>query len=216
METIRGRQCRKINTTELDQLLAGYENISLDLGTGDGRFVCKSAEQNKDRFFIGIDSCRENLRVNSARKLPNALFVIANAQSLPRELGGLASHVSINFPWGSLLESLLTDDACLLNGLLRVTRPCAGMAVHLNAEALTSAGWDLDSGADRIERVLNAASWETRSRSGLDASDLRCIPATWAKRLAFGRDPRAIRLRLQSRYEVYDAENPIDRFRTYA
>jgi 16S rRNA (adenine(1408)-N(1))-methyltransferase len=216
METIRGRQSREINTTELNQLIAGYENISLDLGTGDGRFVCKSAEQNKGRFIIGIDSCRENLRVNSGRKLPNALFVIASAQALPHELSGLVSHVSINFPWGSLLESLLTDDACLLNGLLRVTRPCAGMAVHLNADALASAGWDLDSGADQIERVLNAAGWETRSRSGLDASDLRCIPTTWAKRLAFGRDPRAIRLCLQRRHEMCEAENPIDRFRTYA
>ncbi len=197
METILGRQSREINENELNQLLAGFENISLDLGTGDGRFICKSAEQHKHKFFIGIDSCRENLRVHSQRNLPNALFVIASAQDLPRELSGLASHVSINFPWGSLIESLLNGDASLMSRLWDVTRPCATMALHLNADALASAGFELDSGADQIERALNASGWRTRSRSGLDARDLREIPTTWAKRLAFGRDPRAVRLRFE-------------------
>jgi 16S rRNA (adenine(1408)-N(1))-methyltransferase len=194
METIRGRQSREMNITELQEILAGCENISLDLGTGDGRFVCKNAEQYKDRFFIGIDSCRENLRANSQRRLQNALFVIASAQSLPHELNELASHISINFPWGSLIESLLNHDACLLNGLVRVARPCATMEIHLNADALATTGWDLERGADRIEDVLNAAGWKTKSTSCLNARDLRDIPTAWAKRLAFGRDPRAIRL----------------------
>jgi len=202
METIRGRQPCEINGTELHQRLAGYQDILLDLGTGDGRFVCKIAEKHRDRFVIGLDSCRENLRVNSQRKLPNALFVITSAQSLPRELNGLVSHVSINFPWGSLLESLLKDDACLINGLLSVTRPCAGMEVPLNADALSTAGWALESGADQIERILNAAGWKTTSRSCLNAPILRSIPTTWAKRLAFGRDPRAIRLSLQREQDV--------------
>ncbi|HNQ94761.1 MAG TPA: hypothetical protein PKK96_13040 [Anaerolineales bacterium] len=197
METIRGRRSREMNAIELQEALAGFGNISLDLGTGDGRFVCKSAEQNMKTFFIGIDSCRENLRVNSQRKLSNALFVIANAQSLPRELSGLVSSVSINFPWGSLIEGLLNNDAHVLDGLSRVSCPRAGMDLCLNADALASAGWALDSGANQIERVLNAAGWETRSRAGLEARDLRDVPTTWAKRLAFGRDPRAIRLSLR-------------------
>lgn len=197
METIRGRQSRDMNAIELHQLIAGFENISLDLGTGDGRFVCKSAEQNKRTFFIGVDSCRENLHIYSRKSLPNALFVIANAQSLPCELNGLASHVSINFPWGSLIESLLTGDERLLNGLGCVTRPCATMSLHLNADALASAGYELELGARQIENVLNHAGWKTRSRSCLNALDLREIPTTWAKRLAFGRNPRAIRLMFQ-------------------
>ena len=197
METIRGRQSRDINKTELDQRLAGYEDILLDLGTGDGRFVHRMAEQYKEKFFIGMDACRENLRAKSQRKLPNALFVIASAQALPQELNGLASHININFPWGSLLESLLNDDACLINGFLSVTRPCASMEVLLNADALATAGWTFDSGAEQIERVLIAAGWRMNSRSSLKVCDLRSIPTTWAKRLAFGRDPRAIGLSFQ-------------------
>ena len=194
METIRGRQSRDMNNTELDGMLAGCDTVWLDLGTGDGRFVCKQAEQYKERFFIGVDSCRENLYIHSRKALPNALFVIASAQELPSELVGLASHISINFPWGSLLESLLHHDACLIDGLGSVTRLRAMMEVRLNADALAAAGWGLESGADRIEDVLNGSGWKVKSRTSLDAGDLRCIPTTWAKRLAFGRDPRAVRL----------------------
>jgi len=194
METIWGRQCREMNKRELDGLIKGYTQVSLDLGTGDGRFVCRMADQYRDRFFIGIDSCRENLRVNSRKDAPNALFVIAGAQSLPDELNGLASHISINFPWGSLLGSLLNNDPCLVEALSAITRPCARMELHLNADALAKAGWRLDSGADQIENVLNAAGWKTKSHVHLEARDLHTVPTTWAKRLAFGRDPRAIGL----------------------
>ena len=197
METIRGRMSLDLGLIELSERLAGYENITLDLGTGDGRFVRCMAEKLRDNFFIGIDACRENLRANSLRRLPNALFVIANAQALPLELNGLASHITINFPWGSLLESLLSNEDSLVSRLLSVTRPFAGMDIRLNAEALVTAGWTLESGADQIQRVLHAESWSMKSRSWMDAHLLRSFPTTWAKRLAFGRDPRAIHLSFQ-------------------
>ena len=197
METIRGRRSHDLDLIELTKRRAAYANILIDIGTGDGHFVRCMAEKQKDRFFIGVDACRENLRVNSRVKLPNALFVIASAQALPSELNGLASHITINFPWGSLLESLLKDDVCLINGLLFITHPCASMDILLNGEALSTAGWTLEAGADQVERVLNGVGWRTTSRACQDAQALRSIPTTWAKRLAFGRDPRAIRLSLQ-------------------
>ena len=197
METIRGRRSHDYGLNELEERLAGYKDILLDLGTGDGRFVRCMAEKQKNWFFLGVDACRENLRANSQVKLPNALFIIASAQALPHELHGLASHISINFPWGSLLESLLKGDACLINGLLSVMRPCASMDILLNGEALSTAGWTLEAGANQIERVLSSVGWTRKSHTCLDAHVLRSIPTTWAKRLAFGRDPRAIRLSLQ-------------------
>jgi 16S rRNA (adenine(1408)-N(1))-methyltransferase len=181
----------------LTERLANYNHILLDLGTGDGRFVRCMAEGHEEKFFIGMDACRENLRANSRTKLPNALFVIASAQALPQELNGLVSHVNINFPWGSLLESLLNNEDSLMSGLLSITGPCAGIDIHLNAEALVTAGWALESGANQIECVLNQVGWRTRSRGWMDAHSLRTFPTTWAKRLAFGRDPRAIQLSVQ-------------------
>jgi hypothetical protein len=197
METIRGRTSQELHFSRLAERLTDYNHIQLDLGTGDGRYVHRMAEQQQDRFFIGIDACRENLRVNSRSRLPNVLFVIASAQALPQELNGLASHVTINFPWGSLLEGLLSNEDSLASRLLSVTRPFAGMDIHLNAGALATAGWTLASGADQIQRVLNAGGWDTKSHSWVDTYLLRSLPTTWAKRLAFGRDPRAIHLRFQ-------------------
>ena len=98
METIRGRMSLDLNLNELKERLTDYDHIALDLGTGDGQFVRHMAEQQSATFFIGMDACRENLRVNSQRKLTNALFVIANAQALPFELHGLAQRVTVNFP----------------------------------------------------------------------------------------------------------------------
>ena len=194
METIRGRRSHDLDLNGLQEQLAEYRNTFIDLGTGDGRWVRCLAEKHPEHFFIGIDACRENLRVHSQQKLPNALFIIASAQALPSELDGLASRLTINFPWGSLLESLLNNDPALMISLSRITRSQAGLEIYLNGEALRTAGWALEAGADQIECNLNASDWVTRSRACLDTNSLRSLSSTWAKRLAFGRDPRAVQL----------------------
>lgn len=197
METIRGKTSLEMTAPDLGQRLTGYKHILLDLGTGDGRFVWHMAKQHPDWFFIGVDACRENLHLNSRKNRPNALFIIANVLALPEELNGLASHVTINFPWGSLLAGLLKDDDGLISGLKTLTPPGAKLDIHLNGEALSTAGWTLESGAEQIQRTLGAEGWKTKSRSSIDAYLLRSFPTTWAKRLAFGRDPRAFQLNLQ-------------------
>src|SRR5512134_3848220 len=121
METIRGRKSLEIDLNGWKDRLTNYDRIILDLGTGDGRYARTVAESRPRWFVIGVDSCRENLREHSQAKLSNLLFVIASAQELPDELMGLASHLTINFPWGSLLESLLTGDPKLIRGLKSVS-----------------------------------------------------------------------------------------------
>jgi hypothetical protein len=197
METIRGRRSHDLDLNGLQQQLAEYRNTFIDLGTGDGRWVRCLAEKHPEHFFIGIDACRENLRVHSQNKLPNTLFIIACAQALPTALSGLASHVTINFPWGSLLESLLVSDTDLMDGLSAITRSQANLEVCLNGEALRTAGWTLEAGAEQAEDVLNTSGWATQSRTCLDATALHSLSTTWAKRLAFGRDPRAVHLRFK-------------------
>jgi 16S rRNA (adenine(1408)-N(1))-methyltransferase len=194
METLWGRRSLDLDSNGLQQRMANYPHTLIDLGTGDGRFVRCLAEKHPDNFFIGIDACRENLRVNSGQNLPNALFIIASAQALPTELNGLASRVSINFPWGSLLESLQNNDAALMNSLSAISSLRASLDIYLNGEALHTVGWTLEAGNEQIEGNLNACGWISKSRACLDAKALRCFSSTWAKRLAFGRDPRAIHL----------------------
>ena len=147
METIRGRMSLDLCFTDLYARLANYTRITMDLGTGDGKFAFCHAENFPGNFVIGVDACRENLHEVSRAKLPNLLFIIASAQNLPHELSGLVSHVTINFPWGSLLESLLTGDSQLMRGLASIAQPSAALDVRLNGGALAEAGCSLDDGA---------------------------------------------------------------------
>jgi trans-aconitate methyltransferase len=192
METIRGKMSLDLDQNALNQRLVNHRHIALDLGTGDGRFVCHMAARHPDRFFIGMDTCRENLRSRSQQQLSNALFIIASAHSLPAELNGRIASITINFPWGSLLTGLLSHDAELLAGLTRIAASGAALHVHINGDGMRSVGLNLEAGATQLVNILDETGWEFTALQQLDAATLRSLSSTWAKRLAFGRDPRAV------------------------
>ncbi len=199
MERIIGKRCQEMTTDELDALvtrLAALPDVHMDLGTGDGRFVVDTARAHPLHFVIGVDACRDNLREASRRAPANALFLIANVLTLPPEFTGLASAVTINFPWGTLLTGLLDEheDAPLWATLARVARPGATLAINLNGGALAEAGWSLEAGAEQARRLAGRAGFRMSAPHTLAADDLRAFPTTWARRLAFGRDPRALAL----------------------
>ena len=194
MEIIRGKASLDLDLTELKERLTTYKRITLDLGTGDGKFAFCHADKFPDRFVIGVDSCRENLHEYSRAKLPNLLYIIASAQNLPQELNGLISNITINFPWGSLLESLLIGDPKLMSGLASISRSVTTVEIRLNGGALTEVGWNLEAGAEKIYSNLLQADWQVNIPTLMNTNALRSFPSTWAKRLAFGRDPRAIEM----------------------
>ena len=99
MEYIRGKTSAEIDADGLAARVAGYDDVLIDVGTGDGRYVLHVARTQPTCFAIGVDACWNNLRRASRKAPPNALYVIANALALPAELGGMASKVTINFSW---------------------------------------------------------------------------------------------------------------------
>ncbi len=194
METIRGRKSLEVDFDRLTDRLANHNHVILDLGTGDGRYVHTLADRHPDWFILGVDACRENLYKVSRARMSNMLFIIASAQALPWELNGWVSHITINFPWGSLLASLLRGDPTLLRGLESVSCSSASLDLRLNGEALAVAGTTLEAGTKKIHNNLLCAGWQVNAPTPMDARALRSFPTTWAKRLAFGRDPRAVAL----------------------
>ena len=138
---------------------------------------------------------RENLQDASRRAPPNVLYLIANAEELPVELDGIADLITINFPWGSLLRGLLLGEDTVLRGLCRVARPGARLEVRLNGGALVEAGLSLEEGGSRAGRVLRGCGFVMAPPVVMNRQALRACPTSWAKRLAFGRDPRALLLR---------------------
>jgi len=194
METIRGRTSLSLDFNGVKDRLKNYNRTVLDLGTGDGRYVYDLANNHSDWFVVGVDACRENLRDHSRAKLSNMLFVIASAQELPCEFQGLFSHVAINFPWGSLLDGLLACDPGLMHGLIAVSRPGAQIEINLNSGALKEAGTNLVAGARIIHENMERYGWDLQFPHPMDDGTLAKFPSTWARRLAHGREPRALGL----------------------
>jgi 16S rRNA (adenine(1408)-N(1))-methyltransferase len=195
MESMRGKHAVGVDAATLAGHIAGYPHVLIDLGAGDGRFVRHIAARRPDAFAIGVDLCRANLREASRGAPANALYLVASAHALPPELHGLATDLTINFPWGDLLTGLLTPESPLPEGLAALARPGARLEIRLNAGALVEAGWTLPAAGGAVGRGLRGAGFTVAAPRLLDARELRACPTTWARRLAFGRDPRALYLR---------------------
>ncbi|HUY78257.1 MAG TPA: class I SAM-dependent methyltransferase [Ktedonobacterales bacterium] len=183
----------------LAALIAAYPTLWLDLGTGDGRFVRRVAAQWPDALVIGVDACYANLRAELRRAPANVAFIVADALTpapdLAATLAGKVTRVTINFPWGSLLRGLLPEDGRLLAQLVALTAPGALVEARLNGGALAEVGWELTAGVQTARRGLTASGFAMQAPTLLGVDELRDCPTTWARRLAFGRDPRAFLLR---------------------
>jgi hypothetical protein len=81
-----------------------------------------------------------------------------------------------------------------MRGLKSVSRPSASLDIRLNGGALAETGKTLETGTDKIFYNLLGAGWQLEQPVLIDANALKKFPSTWAKRLAFGRDPRAMML----------------------
>lgn len=107
------------------------EGVVVDIGTGDGRFVYRSAQANPNKFYIGIDAnarALEKISMKATRKsskggLANVLFVQAAIENLPEELNETADEIHIHFPWGSLLKAVALGEKDALASLRRIAAP---------------------------------------------------------------------------------------------
>ena len=61
MESLHGKQTSTLDGTDFATRLHGYQQIVIDIGTGDGRYAAHLARSSPERLVIGIDTCRENL-----------------------------------------------------------------------------------------------------------------------------------------------------------
>ena len=122
------------------------------------------------------------------------MFLVADALALPAELSGVATHVTINFPWGSLLHGLLDVHPGLLSGLEGIGSGATPLGIMLNASALAEAGWTVESGGERVAAILREAGTYVATTRVLSPADLHRSPTTWDKRLVFKPDPGVVRI----------------------
>jgi len=184
------------------------EGIVIDIGTGDGHFVYRSAQRNPKKFFIGVDASTRPLEKISEKihrsptkgGLPNVLFLQASVEELPPELDGIADEVHIHFPWGSLLRAVATGDEKILQSLKRLCSREALLEIII--------GLDVERDRTEIERLglgpltiefidsylrgrYLSAGFEIVQRGALPSSEWPKLETSWAKRLG-GRESREV------------------------
>ena len=116
------------------------ERLVLDLGTGDGAAVVRRARHEPAALVIGVDPNAAAMRdasrlaARQPRKggLPNTLFVLAAAESLPVELQGRVDELQIVLPWGSLLRGAVCVEPWLVDAMHRILRPGAEICMLLS------------------------------------------------------------------------------------
>jgi len=110
MIILKGNKTIEIDRNTLSSYIDKYTNVVIDLGTGDGKYVLKNAQKDKDTLYIGIDPSEKQLKVSSRdiqrKKINNAILAVGSIESLPSELKNTADKMVINLPWGTLLESI--------------------------------------------------------------------------------------------------------------
>lgn len=164
-----------------------------------------------DTFHIGVDATREHLADYATRigkkpsrgGLSNALYVLANTEALPPELNAVASEITINFPWGSLLAGLVLGEPCLLASIARIARPGACLDITINLTAFAPpVPLELQAlpvpTVEYIHDVLKPryaahGIMIQQAKMGGKQEMLR-IASDWAQRLAYGHAPQAVQI----------------------
>lgn len=177
---------------------ANYRDLHIDIGTGDGRFPLHLARREPERGVIGLDTCLDHLAVHPRRTPENLRFICADERAIPPELDGRATSLTINFPYSSLLKGLLTADDALLANLAATLAPGGDVAIRINARALAETGMTLDEAGRQVERACRVAGLGRITTTALEGEALRRFPSTWAKRIGFGRQPRAVQISARS------------------
>jgi 16S rRNA (adenine(1408)-N(1))-methyltransferase len=178
--------------------------VVVDVGTGDGRFVLRTAAADPASLVVGIDADQAGLRAGYSKarrqRLDNTLFVVAGAEHLPAALAGRADEVHVQFPWGSLLRALLLPDPDVVRGLAHLAKPGGAVTLRLSITAHDGvAGMEaLDAiGAQTIGRRVAAAS-DALVFGGarpVTPDEAKRLHSSWAARLRVGHSREAWTLR---------------------
>lgn len=208
MRVRRSKKTVEMSDEELRAVAGQYDEVLLDLGTGDGRFVHQHARAHPRTLCIGVDPVGEAMQEMSSRAqrkpmrggASNALFVVAAIEDLPAGLVGVADVVTINYPWGSLLRGLVDPNPDSLRRLRELLRPGARLILLLNYSVFEDPEYvgrlglpalDEDHVASRMLPAFAAAGLPVQDSGFFDSAPHR---TTWGQRLVKGSGRKTLRI----------------------
>jgi 16S rRNA (adenine(1408)-N(1))-methyltransferase len=168
--------------------------VTIDVGTGDGRAVLVAATREPTTLALGVDASAAAMAEASrraarpARKggLENARFLLAAAESLPTELAGRASLVTVLFPWGSLLRGCLgLDDgvACGVAGLVAPGGVLELLVAPAERDRLAGIPTSQDAIIEGAMRAFATHGLEVLVARAATPAEIAASGSTWARRL---------------------------------
>jgi len=193
-----GRATVELDPAALAELRAGYGELVVDVGTGDGKHVLAVARARPHALVVGLDAGPDAMRRTAARAAakpakggtPNALFAWAAVEQWPAGLDGVTEVHSL-MPWGSLLRALVRPELDVLRGVAAHCRPGATFLVTLNLHAWRPPVPEVGGTAEPTPESAPAdlapayaqAGWALTAAGYLGPDELAALGTSWTKRL---------------------------------
>lgn len=194
----------------------------MDLGAGDGRFVLARASAHPEELVLAVDASHVAMRESSWRAgrsarrggVRNAVFVASSLEQLPTELEGLASLVTVHFPWGSLLDAAVGCDPTGTDRLAALVAPTGRLRLLVSASERDAA-----AGAPAIDPAALVAAYASRGLAAEEArpaslADATAARSSWGRRLLSGAGNRRAWLLELRRVESADGGGTLHRLWT--
>jgi 16S rRNA (adenine(1408)-N(1))-methyltransferase len=201
MQRIEGKKQGPISARELVELASGYDECLVDLGCGDGRFVLRHARDNPKCLCIGIDAAADAMQETSRRAAAkpakggasNAVYIVSGVEALPSDLRSIATRLTIQYPWGSLLRMLVEPDVQMMMRIGLLAVPGAKFSVLINRSPFDDPDYvarlDLPPLDEARFRDAVASDW---LKAGFAPHKIEThretaeTPSSWGKRLVKG------------------------------
>jgi 16S rRNA (adenine(1408)-N(1))-methyltransferase len=140
LRQVLGKKIVEMTADDFAQIRAGFEQVVIDLGAGDGKFAYRYAKENPHALVLAIDADKnqlEEVSIKVTKKpakggLPNVLCLWHAVTELPAELDQVADQVFINFPWGSLLAGIVKQEPSTLAAIANIAKPGAEVVIYVS------------------------------------------------------------------------------------
>jgi len=186
-----------------------FDKNILDIGTGDGRYIYKSALNSQSTLYIGIDpasNLKEYQREINRKKLNNAILINSSIENFNPNINNFFDQINIILPWGNLLKYVVTVDTEFFSKIFNWLKKDSKLEIifgfneeleekqtkRLNLSELTEIEISFIK-----DKYLNLKGFELIEFKELTNKDLNNFETTWAKKLSFGANRKYLYVNLK-------------------
>jgi len=169
----------------------------LDIGTGDGRFIYKSAVLNPKNLYIGIEpsvNFKEYQREINRNKLTNATLINSSIENF-ESADNFFNKIFIHLPWGVLLKYVVNVDKSIFKKLTKMLKRDGEIEIVFGydpklekseTQRLELQELDLKELGFLKEKYSKIPGLELKHFQLISNKDLKTKQTSWSKKLAFG------------------------------